>query len=159
MSEQERNIRSFVIDTNLFVAAIKPFSKASLSSSTTATHYKETKTLSLLVKLIVSEDFELKGNSILVQEYKQFAQELQSETSRLIIRQLIEKMKLIHFTIESINECKLFLPPTESADIVHAATCLQSGATLITNDKDFNGIKRSGKIKVWSISEAIQKLL
>ncbi len=51
MSEQERNIRSFVVDTNLFVAAIKPFSKAS-----SGIHYKDTKALSLLVKLLFSED-------------------------------------------------------------------------------------------------------
>lgn len=154
MSEQERNTKSFVVDTNLFVAAVKPFSKAPRGS-----HYKESKALNLLVKLIVSEDYELKGNSVLIGEYTRFAQELQSETSKSILRQLIEKTIVIHVTDQSLYACKQFLPPTEDADIVHAATCLESGATLITNDNDFREIKRSGKISVWSISEAIRKLL
>ena len=41
---------------------------------------------------------------------------------------------------------------------MHAATCLQAKAVLITNDRDFDGIKESGVIEVWSISEAIKKL-
>ena len=41
---------------------------------------------------------------------------------------------------------------------MHAATCLQAKAVLITNDRDFDGIKESGVIEVWSISEAIRKL-
>jgi predicted nucleic acid-binding protein len=154
MSEQERNIRSFVVDTNLFVAAIKPFSKTSSGNE-----YKESKALGLLIKLIVSEEFELKGNPILIQEYKRFAEELRSETSKSILRQLIEKTHVIHVSAKSLIECKQFLPPMESADVVHAATCLESGATLITNDKDFHDIGRSGKLSVWSISEAIRKLL
>jgi predicted nucleic acid-binding protein len=44
------------------------------------------------------------------------------------------------------------------ADVLHAASCLQSKAVLITNDRDFDRIKESGVIEVWNISEAIRKL-
>jgi predicted nucleic acid-binding protein len=55
--------------------------------------------------------------------------------------------------------CKPFFPPGESADIVHAATCLHTGAILITNDAHFRRISEEGLIKVWSISEAIERIL
>jgi predicted nucleic acid-binding protein len=43
--------------------------------------------------------------------------------------------------------------------VVHAATCLHTGAILISNDAHFDGIKEDGIIEVWSITEAIKKLL
>jgi predicted nucleic acid-binding protein len=52
-----------------------------------------------------------------------------------------------------------FFPPSESADIVHAATCLHTGAILITNDAHFRRISEEGLIGVWSISEAIERVL
>lgn len=50
-------------------------------------------------------------------------------------------------------------PREEAVDAVLAATCLQEGAVLITNDKDFGRIAEAGIIDVWSITEAINKLL
>jgi predicted nucleic acid-binding protein len=47
----------------------------------------------------------------------------------------------------------------ELADAVHAATCLQSNAVLISNDKHFDKIRDMRIIEVWKISEAIEKLL
>ena len=68
MSVQEKHTKSFVVDTNLFVAAIKPFSRLSRRPRSA-----ETKSLNLLDKLIMSDELELKGNSILVDEYTRFA--------------------------------------------------------------------------------------
>src|SRR2546428_9801599 len=59
---------------------------------------------------------------------------------------------------QAVARCRPHIPERESADIMHAATCLQAKAVLITNDRDFDGIKESGVIEVWSISEAIRKL-
>lgn len=154
MSAQEKHTKSFVVDTNLFVAAIKPFSRLSRRPRSA-----EAKSLSLLVKLIMSDELELKGNSILVDEYTRFAQELHSETSMLILKQLIEKTAVVDVRGYSIDRCKPYLPALESADIVHAATCLQTDSILITNDRHFREIKESGKIVVWSITEAMRNLL
>jgi len=99
------------------------------------------------------------GNSRLVDEYKRLAEELNSETSRLILRNLIEKMKIVEIEEAILTHCKPYLPANESADVIHAATSLQTAATLITNDRDFDKIKQSRIIKVWSISEAIRNLL
>jgi len=40
-----------------------------------------------------------------------------------------------------------------------SATCLQTGATLITNDLHFDTIRDQGIIEVWSTAEAIRRLL
>lgn len=152
MSERERNRKRFVVDSNVFVAAIKPFSKP-------VKPHKDTKTLSLLIKLIVNERFELVGNSRLVDEYRRLADELNSGTSRLILRELMAKVKISGVDERALMRCKPYLPKEEGADLMHAATSLQTRAVLITNDKDFDRIGRSGVIEVWSISEAIRKLL
>ncbi len=51
------------------------------------------------------------------------------------------------------------MPGTETADIYHAATCLKTGSILITNDKDFQELNKHRIIEVWSITEAIRKLI
>lgn len=92
-------------------------------------------------------------------EYKRLAEELKSETSRLILRNLIEKVKIVEIGENKLTHCRPHLPANESADVVHAATSLQTNAILITNDRDFDKIKQSKIIEVWSISEAIRNLL
>ena len=129
---QEKTIKSFVVDTNLFVAAVKPFSRPSPRSRS-----GDKNALSLLIKLIVNEEFELKGNSILIEEYRRFAKELDSETSRLILKQLVERVTVEETKDDLLVRCKPYFSATESADVVHAATCLQTDAILITNDAGF----------------------
>ena len=68
MSEPGRSARRFVVDTNVFVAAIKSFSKPIRRPR------EDTKTLSLLIKLITNEQLELVGNLRLVDEYKRLAE-------------------------------------------------------------------------------------
>jgi len=142
ISETERRIRRFVIDTNVFVAAINPF------LNPIQRPHKDTKTLKLLIKLIVNEELELIGNSRLVDEYKRLAEELNSETSRLILRELMGKVKIVNVLEEALMRCKPYLPAKESADVMHAATSLQTDAILITNDTDFDRIRQLRIIQV-----------
>ena len=58
-----------------------------------------------------------------------------------------------------ILKCKPFFPPGAGADIVHASTCLHTGAILISNDAHFRPINEAGFIEVWTILEAIEKVL
>jgi len=44
------------------------------------------------------------------------------------------------------------------ADVVHAATCLQYDAVLISKYKHFDKINYMKIIEVWKISEALEKL-
>jgi predicted nucleic acid-binding protein len=87
------------------------------------------------------------------------AEGLNSRTSQLILDQLIGTRVVVELAEDALQLCKPYLPAKESADIGHAATCLQTKAVLITNDSDFDQIKQSGTIEVWSISEAMRKLL
>ena len=92
-------------------------------------------------------------------EYKRLGEELSSETSELIVGQLATKMReATELEEKAVSRCRPYLPDGEDADVLHAATSLQSGAVLITNDRDFDRIKASGVIEVWSIGEAIRRL-
>jgi predicted nucleic acid-binding protein len=141
MNRPENATRLFVIDTNVFVAAIKPFTKVVYK-------YKAPSALDLIITLITSRDFHLLTNPILLNEYRKLAQQLNSPTSTLILRQLTDKMETINVIDDSIINCKLYIPGREAGDIVHAATCFQTGAILITNDSDFDRIRDEGIIKV-----------
>jgi predicted nucleic acid-binding protein len=155
MSESGRSgTRRFVVDTNVFVAAIKHFSKSGHGRASPGTS-----SLALLLRLINDDELELFANKWLLDEYKRLAEELNSETSELILGQLVEKMhEVIEIREEAVALCRPYIPEREAADILHAATCLQAKAVLITNDRDFDRIKESGVIEVWNISEAIRKL-
>lgn len=145
--------RRFVVDTNVFVAAIRPFSKPRHKAST------GTRSLALLLRLINDLDMELFANGWLLDEYKRLSEELNSETSDLILGQLTARMhEVTELDEKAVARCRPYLPAGEDADIMHAATTLQSSAVLITNDKHFDRIRDSRVIAVWSISEAIARL-
>jgi len=153
MSRLEKSTRRFVVDTNVFVAAVKPFSRPVQRMR------KDTKTLSLLTGLITDQELELVGNSRLAGEYSRLAEELNSKTSRLILQQLMAKMKIVGVGEKELRRCRPYLPEKESADVLHVATCLQTKAVLITNEAHFDKMKQSRIIEVWSIGEAIRRLL
>jgi predicted nucleic acid-binding protein len=141
----------FVVDTNVFVAAIRPFARHGHSSPTSS--------LALVLRLINDDELELFGNRWLLEEYARLAEGLKSETSTLILGHLAAKVRdVIEIREEAVARCSKYLPEGEAADVMHAATCLQSGAVLITNDRDFDRIRDSGIIEVWSIGEAIKRL-
>lgn len=140
MSESERNgPRRFVVDTNVFVAAIKPFSKPGKRKASA-----EAGSLALLLRLINDDSLELFANRWLLDEYKRLSDELSSETSELILGQLTAKMsEVAELEEKAVARCRPYLPAGEDADVLHAAACLQCRAVLITNDRDFDKIKAS----------------
>lgn len=152
MSRPEGRTRRFVIDTNAFVAAIKPFTRTLDKQGTT-------KTFDLLIRMLIASNIKLNGNQILIYEYRRLAQELHSPTASLLLDHLVNKVEIIDPTNSTIRRCRPYLPKEESADVLHAATCLQTGSTLITNDADFDRIKAAGIIEVWDISDAIRQIL
>jgi hypothetical protein len=78
-SERESVRRRFVVDANVFVSAIKPFSRRNRKART------DTGSLALLVRLITDAELELFGSLWLFDEYKRLAEELNSEASELIL--------------------------------------------------------------------------
>ena len=67
------------------------------------------------------------------------------------------KIEFIEVRPESIKQCAKYIPHEEIVDIVHAATCLQTSAILISNDKHFNKLNESEVIEVWTISKAVKR--
>src|SRR5712691_10144427 len=86
-SEGESAPRRFVVDTNVFVAAIKPFSGRSRTART------DTGSLALLMRLVTDSELQLFGSLWLFDEYKRLPEELNSETSELILGRLTGKMR------------------------------------------------------------------
>jgi len=69
-----------------------------------------------------------------------------------------EKCKDVEPDEEQIKRCKQYFESCY-ADMIHAATCLKSGAAILTNDKHFAEIGKSELIEVWDISYAITHIL
>ena len=112
--------RRFVVDTNVFVSAIKPFSKSGNKRAPTRTG-----SVSLLLALINDERSELFASVWLLDEYKRLGEELSSETSDLILGQLTTKMhEITELEEKAVLRCKPYLPEGEAADVLHAASCL-----------------------------------
>lgn len=140
-----------MVDANVFVAAVKPFTKQRRVR-------KIPGSLSLLLRLITDAELELFVSRPLLDEYRQLARELSSETSTLILDQLSAKAHKVTKIKAEIETCKHYIPEKEAADILHAAAALRLMAVLITNDRHFDKIRDVSIIEVWSISDAIRRL-
>jgi predicted nucleic acid-binding protein len=146
MKKSRKNTKTYLLDTNVFIAAIK-------------NPKKETKTLQLILKMIERDDFLLVGDEFLAEEMLRYAEEFRSETATWILGALLEKMVLIDVKKNFVKICMKYMNTPNKADIIHAAVCLETNSVLISNDAHFNRIKKEGIIDVWGISKAITELL
>lgn len=144
MKESRKPIR-LLLDNNVFVAAVKNPDAKSIS-------------LQLIVKIIKDSNIQLVGNRFLLEEMAKYAEVFKSPTAALILEALVSKMDVIEIKESFIKLVKGYFTMSELVDAVHAATCLQAEAILVTNDKHFSKMKESEIIIVWSISEALKEL-
>lgn len=135
-----------MLDTNVLVAAIK-------------NPRKETGTLKLLTKIIQDPSIRLVAGELLLEEMVRYVEFLKSPTAAAIIATLVGKTSLVSVLDNYRAICKAYVKTPDKADILHAAACLQTGAVLVTNDRHFKRIAKEGVIQVWSITDAIRKLL
>jgi predicted nucleic acid-binding protein len=145
MRRSGRRIQRFFPDTNLFISAIKAPGKPGRS-------------LELFVELM-DKRYELVGNTYLVDEYSRYSEAIESDLSRFLLMELCSRLRVVEVAERFVRICRPYFPESEAADVLFAATCLQEGAVMITNDRDFDKISEAGIIEVWSISEAIGALL
>ena len=138
--------QTLLVDANVFIAAIKD-------------PRRQTKSLQLLLKTIKEPNIKLVGDDLLAEEMLRYTELLKSETAAMLFSSLLGKMELVGVFKNYRKICKTYISTPDKADVLHAATCLQTGATLITNDRHFDRIKKEGIIKVLSVGEAIKKLL
>ena len=137
--------KTFLLDTNVFISAIKD-------------PRKSTETLRLILKVIEDPSIKLVGNDLLAEEMLRYMELLKSEMAATILAALLTKMRIMIVQEKYRRICKLYIMTSDKADILHAATCLQADATLITNDHHFDRIRDERIISVWSIAEAIRKI-
>jgi len=71
-----------LVDTNLFIAAVK-------------NPKKETKSLRLLLELINDTNVILIGNEFLIMEMEKYAKVFESDRGKEILHKLIDKMKVV----------------------------------------------------------------
>lgn len=135
----------FLLDTNVFISAIKD-------------PRRQTGTLRLILHLIGDPSIGLIGNDLLVEEMIRYAEFLGSETAATLLHALIAKMEIVEVQENFLKICRSYIETPDKADILHAASCLQTNAVLISNDHHFNRVRDEGIIKVWGITEAIKKL-
>ena len=131
----------FLIDTNVFIAAVK----RSWADTT-----------ELLLRILSDERYHIVGNDVLLAEYRKYAEKLSAEDFYEFLKL---RMEIVNPSREEVLRVLPYFPQTQIADAVHAATCLETGATLITNDRHFGKVAEEGLIEVWSISDAIRKIL
>jgi len=146
MQKSRGSTQTFLLDTNVFIAAVKD-------------PERQTSTFQLLLKIIKDPSIKLLGNVLLAREMGRYAELFKSKRAAVLISALLAKMELVMVPKSYIKLCKTYIRTPDKADVLHAATCLQTGAVLITNDKHFDRIKREGVIEVLSVSEAIKELL
>lgn len=146
MKGSEPNIQTFLLDTNVFISAIKESKR-------------QTDTLRLIIKIISDASIRLVGNYLLIYEMIRYAEVLKSETATTLLAALLSKMELIQVSSNYIKICSRYIKTPDKADILHAATCLQTESILITNDRHFDRIKAEGIIVVWNVPKAIRQLI
>jgi predicted nucleic acid-binding protein len=137
--------RTFLVDTNLFVAAVKD-------------PRRETATLRFLIALLRREDLELIGNEYWAEELLRYAEAFRSETATWLAGALLDRARLVRVASRYVKLSSTYVTTPDTADVMHAATCLQERAILITNDRHFDRIRDEGIVEVWSIARALRSL-
>ena len=146
MTRSDPDTGTLLLDNNVFVSAIKDPTR-------------ETATLTLILEMIRDKGVGLVGNEFLAEEMARYAEAFSSETAALLLHALISKMDIVEVQERFTAACRSIMGTDDPADVLHAATCLQTGVTLITNDRHFDAIRDEGIIDVWSTAEAIRRLL
>jgi predicted nucleic acid-binding protein len=116
-----------------------------------------TGTTDLILRLIDGQE-ELIADDALIGEYEKYAERL-GDWGQLMLHYLLQKTVVLEQSDEEIARCLPFFPEGQEADVLHAATCLSAGGILISNDKHFEKIRSAEIIEVWTISEAMDRLL
>jgi predicted nucleic acid-binding protein len=146
MKRLKRDMQRFLVDANVFVAAIK-------------NPEKKVGALDLILELISNDEIRLLGNDLLFLEFERYFQKFKSKTASNLIKRLKNKMAIVDVGEDYVIKCSSYFAKDNIVDIVHAATCLQENSILITNDRHFDKISKNKVIEVWSISKAIETLL
>ena len=132
-----------LLDTNVLVSAIKDPAR-------------QTATFRLLVRLLERADLRLVGNEVLAEEYLRYAEVFPSPTAKALLSALLERMEIVRVEDRFLPACAPYFAAEDITDRLHAATCLQLGSVLVSNDRHFERIRRAGLIPVRTVTEAVR---
>ena len=136
---------AILLDTNVLVSAVQSVPRV-------------TDSLRLIVHLLAA-DVRLVGNELLAEEYLRYAQLLPSPTATAVAASILGTLDIIRVEERFVLACTPYFGGRKRKDCVRAATCLQRGATLVSNDHDFDAVDRAGIIRRMTISEAVRRWL
>src|SRR5438552_15704014 len=134
---------AILLDTNLFVSAVQSVPRV-------------TDSLRLIVHVLAA-DVQLVGNQLLAEEYLLYAQLLPCSTATTLAASILGTLDIIRVKERFVLACTPYFGGRKRKDCVHAATCLQLGATLVSNDHDFDAVDRAGVIRRMTIGEAVRQ--
>ena len=146
MRRSKPDTQTFLLDNNVFIAAIKHPTR-------------QTDTLKLILHIISEPRIGLVGNVFLVEEMVKYAELLESVTAATILQALLAKIEIIDVSESHVRVCLNYIDTPDYSDVVHVATCLQVCCILVSNDQHFNRIRDEGIVGVWSVKKAIEILL
>lgn len=135
-----------MLDNSVFVAAI-----------TNPT--RRTATLRLILHLIEDDEMRIIGDKYLGEEMIRYAEVYASETASSLLEAIASKMVIVDVEVRFLKICREYMGTTDLSDVYHAAACLQTNSTLISDDHHFDRVRGEGIIKVLSSSEAIREFL
>ncbi|MBI4415864.1 MAG: PIN domain-containing protein [Euryarchaeota archaeon] len=120
---------------------------------------RETATLRLLLSCLERDDVALVGNPFWVEEMVRYAEAFRSETATWLVGALLARTRIARVARRHVAVCARFVTTPDPADVLHAATCLQEGAILVSNDRHFRRVRDEGIVEVWTVAEAVRRLL
>ncbi len=115
--------------------------------------------MKLIIHLIANDDLQLIGDNYLAEEMIRYIEVYPPETAASLLEALALKMELIDVEARYLKICREYVETADLSDVVHAAACLQTGSTLISDDHHFDRIRDEEIIKAWNTKTAIKELL
>jgi len=118
-----------------------------------------TGTLKLILHILTDAEIKLIGDHYLAEEMIRYTEVYPSETAISLLDAIASKTTFIEVETRYLKICRNYMGTDDLIDIYHAAACLQTGSTLISDDHHFNKIRDEGILNVWSTKKAINELL
>lgn len=116
-------------------------------------------TLKLILHILTDEEIKLIGDPYLAEEMIRYTEVYPFETAISLLDAIASKTMFTEVETRYLKICRNYIGTDDLADIHHAAACLQTGSTLISDDRRLNKIRDEGILDVWSTKKAINELL
>ncbi len=118
-----------------------------------------TGTLRLILHILTDTETRLVGDTYLAEEMIRYTEVYPSETAISLLDAIASRTGFIDVEARYLKICRNYIGTNDPSDIYHAAACLQTSSTLISDDHHFHKIRDEGIINVWGAKTAIKEML